>query len=602
MKMNNRMFGFLILCQRQGRCPEMNATESSAMEIMMKHRFAELWIILLAGVISCTGLTTGKDQDVPFREALEAAAVIQSPMAAEIPGSMILGNGDLNGILWIKKGRLRFSITKNDACDGRHVTANDPDMCTIDVKNRKWNVPPGAGFPPSWSTPYPTPLICGYVDFSGDEAANPAIPFQSRLDLTRAVGTVTNARGMKVISRVLADRNVVLFESEGSVVLHPSANRFIPANKDNKWSQPADESDNGMPSSLPEPKRGDRGGTQWVLTTVPGDVDWAGMTFAMAIASEGKHHAVSVVTSFESENPVDAAVKLADETLAEDRILQISAHEKAWRKFWSKSGISLDDPYLESVWYRNLYFLSCFSKPGVPPVGLFLGCSTEVMPWHGVATTDYNFEQCFWGSYVTNHCELAEPYNRFMVDYLPRGQWFAKETYGINGAFYPVNHFNHQINDPAACKSKNRHMNFIFPYTYVAGANGWQAHNVWLAYLYHPERDFLKSDAYPIVREMAVFYSDFLEQCARTPEGKAIYGPSYSPEHRSFGVNDTPCDIAFTRFTFKSAIHGAETLGCDEELVKEWKAALEIVPDYPLVPDSNPPIVSDIQGGAKDHL
>ena len=38
-------------------------------------------------------------------------------------------------------------------------------------------------------------------------------------------------------------------------------------------------------------------------------------------------------------------------------------------------------------------------------------------------------------------------------------------------------------------------------------------------------------------------------------------------------------------------------MGCDAELVKKWEAALAIVPDYPLVPDSDPPIVSDVRGG-----
>ncbi|NQT16814.1 MAG: hypothetical protein HQ582_28915, partial [Planctomycetes bacterium] len=55
----------------------------------------------------------------PFSAALERADVTQEKMASEIPGALILGNGDLNGILWVHQGRLRFSITKNDACDGR---------------------------------------------------------------------------------------------------------------------------------------------------------------------------------------------------------------------------------------------------------------------------------------------------------------------------------------------------------------------------------------------------------------------------------------------------------------------------------------------------
>jgi hypothetical protein len=54
---------------------------------------------------------------------LDAAAVEQTPMAAEIPGSVILGNGDLNGIIMLTRGRLRFYITKNDVCDGRLETA-----------------------------------------------------------------------------------------------------------------------------------------------------------------------------------------------------------------------------------------------------------------------------------------------------------------------------------------------------------------------------------------------------------------------------------------------------------------------------------------------
>jgi hypothetical protein len=124
--------------------------------------------------------------DIPFPNAVEEAAVVQAPMTAEIPGSIILGNGDLNGILWVNDGRLRFSITKNDVCDGCLVTAKDPDLCTIEVKNRKWVVPRGSGYPPSWATPYPTPILCGHVDFTEGEVVQPvsswvtaARPFRS---------------------------------------------------------------------------------------------------------------------------------------------------------------------------------------------------------------------------------------------------------------------------------------------------------------------------------------------------------------------------------------------------------------------------------------
>ncbi len=189
------------------------------------------------------------------------------------------------------------------------------------------------------------------------------------------------------------------------------------------------------------------------------------MSFALAHAANGTRHGVTVVTSLETNDPVAAAVKLARETLDEAPTRQSAAHEAIWREFWSASGVALADAYLESVWYRNLYFLRCCSKPGVPPIGLFMGCATDVMPWHGCATTDYNFEQCFWDSFVTNHSAMAASYISYIVDYRPRGKWFSKETYGLEGAFYPVNHFTHQINDPMVCKTKKRHMNYFLPWT-----------------------------------------------------------------------------------------------------------------------------------------
>lgn len=661
------------------------------------------WLLAGSG-----GTALADDKAAPFPAALQRAAVEQARLAPEIPGSLILGNGDLNGILWQHQGQLRFTITKNDACDGRLDTTQDPELVRIDIPNHKWTAKPRSGNPPSWDNPYPCPLICGHVEFgaqaakdqipawkpvrdhaqatidydeagkqaviklkgqAGDSAGwgfapklaapakrvtisvsggsnarwyldlpgtgvksgwQPAIPeateasfdipagtmltqidlyawtndgqpaeirlhstavdgqaqllagarqaavpaFAARLDLARAIGTISGPDGMTLTARVLATRNAMIFETTQAVALTPCTASFIPASK-----------------------RGDQDGIGWILTTVPGDGDWPGMSFALAQASKGTRHAVAVVTSLEAKDPVAAAIKLASEVLAEAAAKQIAGHEAVWEKFWSASGIALADPYLESVWYRNLYFLRCCSKPGVPPIGLFMGCATDVMPWHGCATTDYNFEQAFWGAFATNHAELAEPYNRYMVDYLPRGKWFAKESYNLEGAFYPVNHFTHQINDPAACKTKNNHMNFCIPWTYVPGANGWQAQNVWLAYLYQPDRKNLQENAYPLVKEMAIFYADFLEHCKQTPEGKAVYGPTYSPEHRDFGTDDTPCDIAWTRFTLKAAIQGATVLACDTELVKRWQAALALVPDYPQTPKTNPPVIADVRSG-----
>lgn len=54
-------------------------------------------------------------EKTPFPDAIERAKVVQKNVAIEIPGSLILGNGDLNGILWVRDGRLKFSAHPDNA-------------------------------------------------------------------------------------------------------------------------------------------------------------------------------------------------------------------------------------------------------------------------------------------------------------------------------------------------------------------------------------------------------------------------------------------------------------------------------------------------------
>ena len=68
----------------------------------------------------------------------------------------------------------------------------------------------------------------------------------ARLDVARAVGTVSRRDGRKLTARVLANRNVAVFETADAVTLTPCAANFIP------------------PST-----RGTQRGVEWVLTKFP---------------------------------------------------------------------------------------------------------------------------------------------------------------------------------------------------------------------------------------------------------------------------------------------------------------------------------------------
>ncbi len=657
-------------------------------------------------------VTQARAEDIPFEKALDAAAVGQDRLDNLLERSLILGNGDVNGLLYSQGGNLILRLTKNDVWDARIDTSGDPPLLKIDIKNKKLTGPTHGPIY-SWDKPYPCPRVCGQVilgdspltamwrtiraggkhndfqwhdgaavmsiegapgasngyalsplDFSTDECptlrvklsgtANAqffvdvmatgnrpifgtkwiktpesegertftlppgqqveavilytwttdgkraenhftSVTFEGDdrkvavdleiakaaknrpavLDLRRAVARVEGEEAGQpaTVVRALADRNVFFIESPMAAQLGAIAASYLPA-----------------------AETGEDNHVQWLRQKLPADLDWPGMTFVVAVASVEDRKAVAIVTSLEVDDPLAEAIRLAQATLAAERKTLIEQHEQAWHKFWSASGVDLDDTDLRNMWYRNLYFLRCVSKPGVEAIGLYASLTNDSPPWHGSHTLNYNSEQTFWTSYVTNHVELSEPYERMVFRYLPRARWFARQTYNCGGAHIPHNIFAHETFDPEKCRSKNNRMHSFPPYAHTIGVSGFVVQNLWHHYKYQPDKKYLEEIAYPAVRDVAIFYADFMDQCETVADGKVLLAPSYSPEHWSltpdfkYNRNGT-FDIAFAAFTFKAAIEAAGDLGRDAELAARFEKALQRLPDYPTTQADKPVVV-----------
>jgi hypothetical protein len=120
---------------------------------------------------------------------------------------------------------------------------------------------------------------------------------------------------------------------------------------------------------------------------------------------------------------------------------------------------------------------------------------------------------------------------------------------------------------------------------------------LWHSHLYRPDPEYLDEAIYPVLREVALFYCSFAEKCPRDVRGKVKFGPSYSPEHGSFGVANVPFDLAYARFTLAAAMTAASELGRDAELAIRFRKALDLLPPYPTAPDeSGQPVVVDWTG------
>jgi len=516
--------------------------------------------------------------EIPYPAVLDAAGIVESRISDLNREALILGNGDLNALLWERHGALCMRVAKGDVWDARVDTAQDPPLLKVDVANQKWT---GGGYPPSWKKPYPGPRCAAVVRIGAAAADGGKEPLvitpgmsgrgitDARLDLRRAVATAGDVR-----VRTLADRNVFLIETDQPVALE------------------------GIPSSvLPAAEPGETDGVKWLHMKMPGDEDYAGMEYALAVAANGGHKAVAVVTSFDTkEDARTAAVRLARETAGADAARLIARHEEEWTRYWSASGVNLDDPDFQNWWYRMAYMLRCFSKPGVVPAGLWAFQPTDAPKWHGDYHHNYNAWQPYWSAFILNHPAQAEPWVDYMNAMLPRLKWFARTTYDCEGAFVGISSFAFEP-DPARCRSRNNRQIAIPPYGYTLGMIGMSAQVLWHHHLYQPDRRYLEERIYPVIREAALFFCSFAEKCPRDAAGRAKFGPSYSPEHGGFGVENVPFDIAYARFTLRAGITAAGELGRDRELAARFRKALDVLPDYPTAPDAEgKPVIVDWTG------
>ena len=116
---------------------------------------------------------------VPFPAALESAAIVQDRCDDLLDRSCLIGNGDINALVYADGGSLILRLSKNDVWDARFDTSSDPPLLPIkkirELARGDWLKagaygggylnPDGTPYqgPNSWDKPYPCPLSCGVI-------------------------------------------------------------------------------------------------------------------------------------------------------------------------------------------------------------------------------------------------------------------------------------------------------------------------------------------------------------------------------------------------------------------------------------------------------
>ena len=229
-----------------------------------------------------------------------------------------------------------------------------------------------------------------------------------------------------------------------------------------------------------------------------------------------------------------------------------------------------DDPQLCALYFQfGRYLLISSSRPGCMPANLQGLWNNHIKaPWNSDYHININVQMNYWPAEVCNLSECHEPFFDFVSYLRPRGRKTAKDVYGCRGFVA------HHTTDAQWWTSPIGNVGYgMWP----TGA-AWCCRHLWEHYQFGGDREFLAKRAYPVMKEAAEFFLDYLVEDPKT--GKLVSGPSISPENRfrtPDGKNSNltmgpAMDQQIIYDLFTNCVEAAEVLGIDDEFTKQVKA------------------------------
>lgn len=298
---------------------------------------------------------------------------------------------------------------------------------------------------------------------------------------------------------------------------------------------------------------------------------------------------LTVVTSLETKNPAKEARKRL-ETAAEtgsDKLHDV--HRKWWSNFWSKSYVGLDDPMLEQLWYISNYNQASALR-GVPVAGLcglWFGqtqAPVQILPWKGCYTNDYNMQLPIMSTFRTNHPELSEATFKTLLKQLPAAKRNAQKLYDLPGALYSV------TTGPTGEDASSAQ------YRFCQGGGPYWGVLLWWHYLYTKDLGFLKNVSYPILREVAIFFSEYMVW--HEDEQSYHLENSQNPELMYIKYSDPIDTLCLLKYTFSATVKASDIFNEDVDLRVKCQHILKHYPSYPVHENGFLPL----KGLRPDHI
>lgn len=267
-----------------------------------------------------------------------------------------------------------------------------------------------------------------------------------------------------------------------------------------------------------------------------------------------------IFTDYRFSNPKDAALEAARQW--DPRQLE-EEHRNYWTDFFARTRVRLPDPFLEKIYYTNLYALDCSSgKDGVmkhQACGLNgLWAIRHPNIWGSMWYWDVNIQSAFIGVFSSNRPELGKVFSDGLLSYRALARRCAKEIHDMEG-----------------CATD-------YPFHFYYSCWMWCAQYLWYLYEYTLDREYLKRDAYPLFLELCTFILHLFQY----DEERDCYTvfPDISPEQGPLAHNTT-ITVSCAKYLLTFTLKAAEILGDRDPLLERCRALLAKLPPYALSKD-----------------
>ena len=241
---------------------------------------------------------------------------------------------------------------------------------------------------------------------------------------------------------------------------------------------------------------------------------------------------------------------------------------------------------INKMWLYGKYLLLAASREGGNPCHLYgLWCGEYLGHW-SFNMVNENLQMIYWQALSGNSPQLLLPVFDYIDKLMDDFRQNAKKLYGCRGIFIP----GPTVPDSGLIKNVSSHL------LYWTGGAGWVGQHYYDYYLCTQDVKFLKERAIPYLKEVALFYEDFLVE---NEEGYYMTIPSNSPENSpgncwnyksgmDVGMETTmnaTMDFAIIKEVLTHLIEGCKICNVEQENIEKWTNMLGKIPPYELNED-----------------